>query len=947
MRHAFFVAAALCLALASASAAPLLAAQGGFRTSIGSRHASISLDGSWRRSSFVGDGGKDQFDRIGKSQYFFVIEGDGLVPSRRSGKGTADLLFEKISSTDRNAVRTVLDGWSDSGAIVERWRIDMKLNGVSMSYLVYCSSCYGSTYTFVSWTLRQGFAAFSTDMDGIVRSLDARLTNERYAKWLSMRSLYAWLDDAELRLDYPSRILAPDPTEDPLVSLGDPAGDARIELIADGAAGAEPRQARSKRGVLRVAQLGALAYECAEADEDVPGTLSLRIPPNVAGRSLTLRISADLEEESLKALASWLLGSLESKRGPSVLPYPRAVRAEVAGAEDAVRKLLAASRLEAALAGSFKGGGRSGSELWIATSKGLWRAGAGKPKADLGPDGVSWSDRYVDVRGTLYRSSKESGGPEKVGESGGDPLAAAELYGVPMGYIEGFGVVSVEERPREGALASLWKPERPSALLRFGAMKSTREAPFAVSADSPRGAAGPAGLLLVEDSGDEGVDARLAALTSPKGEWRSLGVWRYVSFVAATDNGWLVRGKPAEGRAGTWLLRPSGPGTLIVGDGELQPFAVLDGRLWYASRLKDERGSQGGWDEAWVRSVDLKTAAALGSAVGLVDADMLNSCGTAIASLPLTAARDVTEARRVLEGKAAALGATLPRAASDVDLLVDRVRADDALEADGFAALLVILSASLMDHGAEWVESPCPRASSIPTASRWFGSDLSSRAYQISGILASALYDDEGWYSPAAEAGPDDKDGRRVLVGLSAARLRSRSAEFGVGDLGERLRSPAGDIASWLLLPRNASNLRLREEAYERLFELSDRKRLTPLLESMAARGPTSLESYYGLLLDMEGTTVPSRDERVSRLCRILETRQDDPLAYYLLGQAWEEGQPERGAESARALACYRKALSLSSYGSRRAALKARIEEAIRRIERSMAPDAVIEEGEA
>jgi len=946
MRNSRLRAAAFALVLASSAASALYGAQGGFRASIGTRHATVSLDGSWRRSSFIKDGGKDQFERIGKSQYFFIMEEDGLVPSRRAAKETVDTIFKRISSTEPNAVRGALDGWSGAGGIVERCRIDMRVNGVSLSYLILCFSGYGSSYTFVSWSTRQGFAALEDEMNGIVRSLDATLSNERYALWISMRGEYAWLDDAEVRLDYPSRLLAPAETEDPLMSLEGDSGNTLIELAADARSGPEPKDAFSKRGTLRVASLGVLPYEYSETSDDGSGRLSLRIPPRFAGEALTLRVSADLEEESLKDLASWLVGSLEAARGPSVLPYPRATPDEEGDAEDALRNLLAASRLEATLAGQFRQGGRSGPDVWIATSKGLWRAGNKEPKADLGADSVKWSDRYVDIGGTLYRFEKDDAGAEKVGASEGDPLAAAEHDGTPLGFRKDFGIVSVEERPREGSLAALWKPARPALRLRFDASGATRDLSLDSSAGLPTGAVGAAGILLAESPDYDREGSELVVLASPRGEWRSLGKWSGALRVSATDEGWLIQGKPEGGRAGTWLALPSGSRTLALGGDELEPVAVLGGRLWYASRFKDERGAAGDWDECRIRSVDLKTAATLGPAIGLVDAGMLNRCGSAISSSPLTTARDVADARRVLDEKAAGLGAALPRGARAVDRLIDRARGDADLDEGGFAALLVLLAGSLLDKGAEWVEAPCPRASSASQAARWDASDLSTRAFLLPGLLSSALYDDEGWYEPASEIEPIAEDGRRVLIGLSVDRLRARSGELAIGSLEDRMRKAESEIAAWLLLPDNAPNLRLREAAYEFLFDRPDRAKLTGLLDAVARRAPSSLEPYYRLLLDLEGPTALGRDDRLARLREVLRSRRDDPLPFFLLGQAWEEGQAERGAEAARALACYRKALNLSMYKSRYAELKARADEAIKRIERNLAPDAVIEEDE-
>jgi hypothetical protein len=392
---------------------------------------------------------------------------------------------------------------------------------------------------------------------------------------------------------------------------------------------------------------------------------------------------------------------------------------------------------------------------------------------------------------------------------------------------------------------------------------------------------------------------------------QAIGTWREADHPVPFDDGWCLQGLPQTGRPGLYLITGDGKTSLLIAGRELKAIGVKDGAFLFASRLRPE-GEEDSWATKYVYQAPLPLLQKNGPQCEPLQTDVLNAAGKLLIKdlklrlddPQLLTKRTALEAcYRKLQSLLASLGATrLPAGPEEFDAMLEGLWSDPPINEEGYLALLVLFSKTLLNAGAEWVDGERSTLfRSLRPESRTYESAFAC-AYPVDYPLWSQLCEEEGWYNPAATI-IDGAAGRAVLIGTDgealAREIRKRNQPLAAKLAGNADRAGALD-----LIKRNPKNEYLRGQLY-RAWYPKNAALIVAVVEALKLNGREDLKYFFtvkleaGLKKEEIETTVRALREAVARF-------PDEADFYYLLGLAYKQSGTSDSLKKARA--CFRKA---------------------------------------
>ena len=217
-----------------------------------------------------------------------------------------------------------------------------------------------------------------------------------------------------------------------------------------------------------------------------------------------------------------------------------------------------------------------------------------------------------------------------------------------------------------------------------------------------------------------------------------------------------------------------------------------------------------------------------------------------------------------------------------------------------------------MADGAEWREETPSALGLIRTGSSACDSKSPFAVACCPGALVgSALFEDEGWYSPAASI-PDLADGRPIIISREPETVLAGRFSGDSDRLRELLK--AGNIPELRkMLVAKRENAFLRNLVYTSLLSSQPLDKLHGLVESVAANPPPLLDLKMDLAIRTARVTKEASPALVQSLRAAIVRFPTEPSFYVMLGTAYEAGALDNAKEYARR--CYENALNIAPYG--------------------------------
>jgi hypothetical protein len=922
--------------------------------SIGTLGATIPV-GSWERRTLSSDFGPDQFLRTDRSYCMVFLETFELYEERADFMEGLDLYVAGIQARAPDASVDPEIGYSRSADFSRATRrLSAVVSGVELGYqLDLVSAGDGVGYVVMSWSPLSGF-------DGLQEEIERTLTELRLpgpdSEWSQRATPSAHdfsFDDWTVELRY----------RDSVFTEGDSQPGQRYSLVASGGGIAVHVFLDDLEGdaddvldqVKRVAT-NAGAYEellrsdldlevgqgrqlLMRSDEDPPNDMAIAVIGLGEDRWVDVRMATSDRAGLREHLWDRLLASIRVTPPEEIDAFP--VVSESADAEadyvgPSARRLLTASRSL----------GAHGSEVVAVRENDATLLRESNRLTLVPPNGSEAASTEVLYQGDEYMAGQIVAWGERT------LLVAAdgEISEVVDGRLQptGFEADVVASADAELLIA---RNGRREPLFGFADLPAVGPAEILV-----RGADGEERLLLELPAEDvEALSHRrtgdVLAAVAPRtvlsaagespakrlvlvrgGEDRraeEIARWDRIDRLEPAPGGWLVTGAPSAGRQGVHLVDDGGHSELLL-SGDPVGLSLADGELTFVTGTCLEPTE--GYYSRCVYRADLDLVRELGPAFQPFTAQVLNQIGARVRpqveggyvrSFPPT--REAISDLATAAGEAALelVGTDLPRSGAGVDALLGALAYDRDLSEAGVVLLSVLLSDSLLRDGAVWEPATEPR----PPARGTFGWELKN-AFAVGlhpvTVVLSALYDEEGWYTPT-EGIAQQARGRTIVLGLDPERVRARVRAAELPKLANLLR--AGRVSPLAaVLEGQPKNVYLRETVYEHLAAHGHHAELAKLAEAFAARDDAQgVDLLAWMAARLAGELSPAEvSDAIADLRDAIERAPSEAGLYLLLGATYERtAEPDR---LTLARASYRKAQETVPWGSLHAAAEQALE---------------------
>ena len=390
----------------------------------------------------------------------------------------------------------------------------------------------------------------------------------------------------------------------------------------------------------------------------------------------------------------------------------------------------------------------------------------------------------------------------------------------------------------------------------------------------------------------------------------SWGRWDIVRGIVAVADGFLVSGQPEDGVDGVHLVRgPKDREVLLAASTQLMVAVGFDGVELTVTTSRSGAASIVALPIEACRKDGVKCQPFSRTAIEGIGATLLSELGERAPNTKdeVLAARDRADALA-----AKGHGAPLPRKAADVEALVAAMGVARGLSEDGRVLCAILVAASAIDAGGEWV--PAPKASWKSWRSRGATVGDTTLAVFVQPLVQVVIQLDDSEGAMSLVMDVESRGGRALLVGIDADALLARSGSLGPAGLAAALAvCDTKALAAILEASGSAESLRThvyavlagrgRIDAVEELaapFASKEDAAELDVVAWISARSSKDLDIAQWQVLFARG------------LAALHEFPGNSNLSV-LLGRAAERAFPE---EPARARACYERALEISNYGN-------------------------------
>ena len=396
----------------------------------------------------------------------------------------------------------------------------------------------------------------------------------------------------------------------------------------------------------------------------------------------------------------------------------------------------------------------------------------------------------------------------------------------------------------------------------------------------------------------------------PPASW---GLWVVVRQIVAVADGFLVSGQPVEGVDGAHLLRgPTDRELMLAASTRLFLAAGFDGAELVVVATRSGASNVLALPLAACKKDGLKCQPFSRASIEAIGDAMLREL---VDRVPNTKA-EVRSARDRADAFAVAnFHSRLPRQAPDVEALVLAMGAEGCLSEDGRVLCAMLVAASAIDAGGEWIPGPKPAWSAWRTCGPAVADTSLAVVVQPTAQVVAALDDSEGTMTLVRDA--DVLGGQALLVGVDAAALSARVASLvPQGYEAALLACDVGRLAG--VLAANGSSHGLRRHAYAVLAGRGRLDAMEALAAPFAVRGDAREQDVVAWLAARTASaSVAATDEAQWReMCArglaALHRFPGSANLCLLLGRAAERAFP---TAPGRARSCYERVLAMSSYG--------------------------------
>lgn len=427
-------------------------------------------------------------------------------------------------------------------------------------------------------------------------------------------------------------------------------------------------------------------------------------------------------------------------------------------------------------------------------------------------------------------------------------------------------------------------------------------------------------LLVTDHLEESGWWHGVQLISLQSGESQRLESWDFVGTVGIAEQGWLVSGRPAAGPRGIYRLDQNAGPELLISGRSVTGISLDERALRFACQIDPDRQPVRG-DGSFLYECDLDHVRSLGpSRMPFFARSLSRTCQKTLEQLQtdITAPGLLSTRASIFDFTTSAStiserlqGAPLPTDARQLDELFAVLYGDNDLDDHVHILLSALLSRSLLEGGAEWIDSSMRCSRPIQPFDSW--SSSLAIGYVPLEIVSSVLHDPEGWWRPASRI-PEVADGRILLLGNDPVRIREQIVQRDVSQLDRRLDQDSAENLREFLAP--GDNRTVRRRLYR---GLSARGRLETLVElsepfALAERPAVWDRSAY---LAARAGLAGSAAEHEELIPHLFEAIGDDPdhaPFYVILGDLYRGGEREQKERLARS--CYEKALSIDDRSS-------------------------------
>lgn len=903
---------------------------------LGSYQTKVQFPLSWQRQILDKDSGKDQFAVPFDSKYLIIFSNEGFVASPKAmevfTKRVTDFLIKRSPlHTKVMPLPTI----RYKQVLYIRHRVDTKFNDLNISYVVGAVNVGGTGYTILAWSFPPKFEELDQEVASICSSMTNDGENAEFQSRFKESGKSFSDDNALVRLKYAPLIYQEDysnPNEGKWSVRNE---DFQVELKR--VKGFSPGTLQADWPDFQIQSTGEMTvgdhaknprkytYYYAVTRSDPPRSrLSVFLSPERQD-GFELRMDCPYDFDAMIPLMKQWLKNASYSPAPGMAAYLPREEAQDSSAYQLVRPFIEGAKEELRLHSQVLAlGWKSSGSALVATRADLEELGPGSVPVRM----VSWpQNRYqrmqiFDWKGSLY--IKE--GTEKTQVLNHQTLDTAPGWDEVRFALGGEKVLGIVRTAPASALQQIISPENASDQLTLVDAEG-KEFPALGDLDWEKGALNPASdkvlyvsaVAPLEASGR--LDKRLTLWEKNSGKKLNLGLWKTVTDIQTSPEGWFVLGDPGQG-TGLWKVSFEGKQELIFRGDQIKFLAVNQGRLWFSSRWTKE-GKQLGWSEDVLYSLPMAQARSLASKVDPFSADLVDRCavqaGLGDSFPPLASQGDLMILYQRFKGLLSQEAGTdfLP-GAGYLDTYLERYAEDGRKRPALYRGLLILFAGNLVDQGARWV--PPGSEPRLHPGSQAVVENLYAKSYLLQGILNSIVDDDDdGWRDPSQTL-MKDTQGRQVLVGFDPATLQLEMEKPWAPPAPEK-QSPAevSQWAEWL----SADHLKTNDYLRSRLWQTWTGKAQTPfilaLMTELEKRGQLRpidrIYLYYAHWLQLGTTDLNKTEltqvfnqapEKAVAGLRILaaDFPQEKPLLF-LLGKAWEFSGYGYGIDNAKT--CYQK----------------------------------------
>ncbi len=375
--------------------------------------------------------------------------------------------------------------------------------------------------------------------------------------------------------------------------------------------------------------------------------------------------------------------------------------------------------------------------------------------------------------------------------------------------------------------------------------------------------------------------------------------WSVMESAVATDQGWLLTGKPKKGGHGVYLWRSNQPPSLLVSG---HAFFGADYDSARGLVLVDRfNGSMVNVPPQVVMAKGAKTQPFHSNNINQIAQQSFDQAGLTTNDMGRWANHQalLVAANRIAQEE---FSVPFPAYAHDYDRLCSDLYGDQPLSHQGLLLMSSLLTNIALQQGGIWLDGELTDLAQFGDydAQGW------SSCYSPYAIVWSVFFDDEGWWRPASTL-LDTK--RELVFSFDRQKLEHHMASRQI-EINDVLAS--GDVATLgRLILENQSNTTIRQQVFASLNWSGNLTMFVELAES-ALPDLEEREAFDSIQLARAYLHNQKSEQAISELWSAIEKHSAEQLLYVMLAEAYESSSREQANDLARS--CYLKAIELGLY---------------------------------